>query len=160
MPQMDGDLLKSIFRWILVSLTTIEVIWIYSSIIFMVLNIITVQMNPKAWPNVTDQEMRDMCWLAVHLTCALVLRIVTAYYAFFKAHMPSFILIWSYDVVILLLTLILLPPVSANTGVLLLTRFTLELLLSLFLVFLNVSRLTRDEDIPAIVVRRLFVQQL
>lgn len=155
---LEPKALRCIFKWILVCLTAAEVIWLYSILIFLILNIISFQM--KRWNTSSSDDLMEMIWWVAQGISVLILRISTAYFAYFKSHVPSFILIWSFDAIIIILTLIMIPVSSVNTGVLLLTRFTLEILLSLFLIFLQVSDTVRDDQIPAYVVRRVFVHQI
>lgn len=176
---LEPKTLRRVFKGLLVVLSAAEIVWLYSILIFLILNIISFQV--KRWSTSQD-ELLDLIWWVAQLVSIIILRVATAYYAYFRSHFPSFILIWVFDGVLILLVLILMPDVSGgggtssgalNTGIMVLTRFTLEILLSVFLVFLQVSD-TANDDVnllnaemhpmgrphPALVVRRVFVHRI
>lgn len=161
MSLLEPQKIKRLFKWILVSLTAGEIVWLYSILIFILLHIISFQLK-RYFTN--QDELMQMIWWCAHLVTIIILRVATAYHAYFKDHTPSFFLIWSFDAVVIILTVILLPATSVNTGVIIITRFVLEILLSVFLFFLNVSDplIVQDEQImsPGYVVRRIYVHNI
>lgn len=177
---LEPKTLRRVFKGLLVVLSAAETVWLYSILIFLILNIISFQVKRLSTSASSRDELFELIWWAAQLVSIIVLRIATAYYAYFRNHVPSFILIWAFDAVILLITLILMPSEAGvsqgalNTGIIVLTRFSLEILLSVFLLFLQVSEIANDDPVdllnqqmhpmaqphPALIVRRVFVHRI